>query len=257
MTTSQINSTVYVIENGSINSMTYGEYLINNGRDDTTSPNGVAARMHIREISGAQYKHIATDKMISQEDYNNLSEEQQERYAWYGELVNSYEIWSWGTGGNHPYYTGTSFETREEAELEIYSYFENYIENANCNIPSCFSSYEEAVQDLANLLDRSYEVVLRYQKLLEVTAIREAKEQAEREIIRNARKNEIQISIDADIARLKPLVDQQFKDEVLAAMTLSGNEKSKACSSAFTSFLNRVSSFPITSDFWKVFKGIK
>ena len=85
MTQEQLNSTVYFIDpkTNTIDSSSYRNFL-DNFKDLTTTPRGVAPRIHIRD----------------------------ER-----------ELWSWGIGGNHPYKL-SEYSNEEEAELALYETFE-------------------------------------------------------------------------------------------------------------------------------------
>jgi hypothetical protein len=60
MTTETLNQTgfIFVSYSNSIEELTYRDYLRQYGADETTSPNGVAPRIHVREIKGAVYEHI-------------------------------------------------------------------------------------------------------------------------------------------------------------------------------------------------------
>lgn len=91
MTTQQLEATGFTINGKTINSTTYRDYLSDYGSDETTSPRGVAPRLHIREVE------------------------------------EEYQIWSWGVGGNHPRYDGQTFDSKEEAELYLFECAEWYI----------------------------------------------------------------------------------------------------------------------------------
>ena len=257
MTTAQLNATGYIVIGREVKEITYSEYLSEYGGDETTSPNGIAPRMHIREVLGGVYQHVANGTMITEDEYDELSEEAQEWYNWYGEKVNQYQIWSWGVNGNHPSFTGTSFETEEEAQIDIYEYFESYIEHHNWDAPIFFNTIEEAITELANSLDRSEEVIKRYLKIAEITAAKNEALRIATEKINAENKAKMNAAVNEEVAILLPLVDEIFGNDVKEAQKLSGNDKSKACSAAFVSLLNRVGYGVVKSDFWKVFRAIK
>ena len=106
MTQKELDQKIFVVETF-IEEMLYSEFLYTHGSDETTTPDGIAPRMHIREIK---------DK---------------------------FQIWSWGVRGNNPFYTGTSFDCEENADLCIYDYYELDVKG-NDNTPSYFFSIEEA-----------------------------------------------------------------------------------------------------------------
>ena len=155
LTNEELNKTIYYldycectsensIENYKIVEDSYRNYLRDFGGDETTTPRGVAPRMHIREeeeecICGG------IDKNCWKCDGTGI--------------IKGFQIWSWGASGNHPYFVGTKFDTEEEAELEIYDYYRNYVENHNDNAPIWFDTFESALQDIAEVLDLKFEVV--------------------------------------------------------------------------------------------------
>lgn len=71
-----------------IEETTYGD-MVREFADETTTPNGVAPRMHVRE----------------------------------NEEEGTYELWSWGVQGNNPSFV-RSFDTEEEANYALYETFE-------------------------------------------------------------------------------------------------------------------------------------
>lgn len=52
-------------------------------------------------------------------------------------------------------------------------------------------------------------------------------------------------------------MDQEFKEDIAAAMLLTSKEKSNACQLALTQLLNRSHSMPIRTDFWQVLRILK
>ena len=136
------NEEIYIINhNNEVESMTWREYVCEFGADETTSPRGVAPRIHVREVAVMVYQNIETKDLIDEEDYDNLDEEEQDNFSFYGERQN-YEIWSWGVNGNNPRYLGPTFENEEEADNDILEHFEYYVQNKNDNAPSYFNTEE-------------------------------------------------------------------------------------------------------------------
>lgn len=135
MTQQQLNATGYVVltEEKSIEPITYRKYLNKYGQDYCTSPRGVCHRHHIRE--GGHSDAI------------------------------EYQIWSWGTLGNHPYYTGNSFDNLEDAQLYIYQTMERHVEK-DWDAPHFFFNYEEAVSDMASFFNKGEDVIRRYFQML-------------------------------------------------------------------------------------------
>ena len=231
MTTVQLYTTGYIVllSEPGIEAITYRSYLREYGREKTASATGSPPRMRTRK---------------------NKTEQ-----------GTQYQIWSWDANGNNPYYAGVSFGTKAAAELYIFEKIENYIQNEiqnkNWNAPTFFNDYEEAVKEMANLLDRSESVINRY---LELQAITECKNKAlrkEAESRKAESKLEMNNAIKAEAEILAPLVDAIFKNDVKEAQQLSGDEKTRACGAAMLNFLNRIDYGKIKSNFWEVFRAIK
>lgn len=132
-----------------IESSTYRDYLLDYGIDWCTSPRSTTDRAHIRE------------KEIKIELADGTTEVEYE-----------YEIWDWGVNGNNPYYLGKSFDNEEDAKLYLFELREDYIAKRNSNAPQFFNTYDEAVIELAAILNRREAVLRRY---LSISAIAERK----------------------------------------------------------------------------------
>ena len=145
---------VFAFDNGKIETMTYGEWCKEYGSDETTSPRGVAPRLHIREKENEVY--FLDGKEFSSKD--DLEEYIDDKYTDdnYNPLPNTpdiddiepeikitYQIWTWGVGGNHPKYTGTEFNTIEEAEEDLMEHFE-FNAHKSDQSSSIFDTEEEA-----------------------------------------------------------------------------------------------------------------
>ena len=135
---------VFIINpDNEVEQMTYEEYLNEYHSDDTTSPHGVANRIHIREKRGDIYTNVDTAENINESDYDNLDEDEQDNYKWVGEATIAWEVWTWGVLGNNPRYLDT-YDTEEEAYLSILEGKEYQYSNGNYDYPPHYESFEEA-----------------------------------------------------------------------------------------------------------------
>jgi hypothetical protein len=233
MTKQDLGNQVYYVVDGEVVESSYKDYLLEYGQDLTTSPNGISDRMHIREVK---------------DDEDNVIE---------------WQIWTWGVNGNHPAYTGTSFDNEEEADLYYYERCQWYISEKNWNAPCQYDSEEEAengiIERMADNDSIDKEVaasIYRKSKIVkearEIAAkIHPAKVTAEYE----ARKARLAIEVPAEAASLT--IDEQFKAAVKWANEASGNEKSQRSASALKGLLERNGRTEITSDFWQVYRILK
>lgn len=139
MTHEQLKHVGYIVCDGEIEATTYRDYLLDYGIDWCTSPRGNTDRAHIRE-----------EEIETELDNGDI------------EIECEYQIWDWGVNGNNPYYTGTSFDNEEDAELYLFELREGYIMNHNWDAPQFFNTYDEAVIELAAILNRREDVVRRY-----------------------------------------------------------------------------------------------
>jgi len=121
---------VYFINySNEIESMTYGAFCREFGGDETTSPRGIAPRIHIREV----------EKFVENED---------------GEITGTeieFQTWSWGIQGNHPSHIGPDFETEEEAENEVLEHFEYNLEKFDNTPPYYYSQSETEASLIENM----------------------------------------------------------------------------------------------------------
>ena len=128
MTNQKLEEKVYRIFDGKIEEITYKE-LLRDHADETTTPNGVAPRFHIRlNDEAAQAEH----------DNGNRS----------AEIAGGYQLWSWGTGGNNPFFTGKDFDTEAEAELALYDTFVYDLEKSDCSWSFYKSQLEEILKEM-------------------------------------------------------------------------------------------------------------
>lgn len=226
MTTQQLEATGFIcnFEEKSIEATTYRDYLLGYGQDLTTSPHGIADRMHTREVK---------------DDEGNTIE---------------WQIWSWGTG-NNPYYIGTSFDNEEDATLYYYERCEWYINEKNWDAPIFHDTKEEAIEDMANSLDKPTEVVVRYLAISAITARKNAEHREKINKENAERKEKLAIEVPAEAATIK--IDQIFVDGVKLLKNMEGQEKSNSSASMMKSLLQRNNIEKIKSDFWQVFRILK
>jgi len=122
--------------------------FVMNYAEETTSPRGVEDKLHIREKNGSIYQLLSDkDVFITETEFEDLSNEDQDLYEYYGESVIAYEVWNWGTNGNNPHMVD-SFETEEEAEDYIYDATYNYDYQNSANYRQYFESKEDALDEL-------------------------------------------------------------------------------------------------------------
>lgn len=241
--------------NRSIKPITYREYLDDYWSDLTTSPRGVEDRIHIREVEEGVFRHMASGVEVWESDYDDLEENEQDNYSFVGENTKEWQIWSWGTGGNHPYYTGTSFDNEEDAELYLYECKENDMYNGNCNVPRFLDTYEEAVTDMAEGLERSEEVIKRYLSIAEITARKAAEHRAKITREYEERKAIVEAEVQKEADSI--IIDDEFKAGVKWAEEVRGQEKSQRMASAMKGLLSRNGKEKIESDFWQVIRILK
>lgn len=226
MTTQELQSTGYIFlaAENSIKEITYRDYLLEYGQDLTTSPHGVADRLHFREVK---------------DDDGNTIE---------------WQAWTWGVGGNHPAYTGYSFESEEEANLYYYERCEWFINEKNWDAPLFHSTEDEAITDFVNSVDRGEDVIRRYLSISKITAAKAAQRRAQIEKENEERRQRLAIEVPKEAATIS--VDDEFLKDMEAAKIFSSKEKSKQQAQAFSRLLIR-QKIEIQTDFWQVFRIIK
>lgn len=115
---------------------TYGE-LVREFADETTTPNGVASRYHIRECHYCIYE--IDGKTWDERDYNHWTDASVASDAYADEAgfdlndiketeKTSYDLWSWGVSGNHPRKV-LSFDHEHEAEESLLESWESDMNN--------------------------------------------------------------------------------------------------------------------------------
>lgn len=206
----------FIFYDKEIDDLTYGEYLYKFGSDETTTPKGVAPRLHIRET---------------------------------GE---SFELWTWGVNGNHPALVSI-YDTEKEAYLAICEVWEENISYL-WDTPTFYKTTEELYEDLAQSFERRIEVISRYFDIEKVKKQRREtmrqKRIEERKIFEEAIKAEAElITPDFDFVQTISYINDN--PELYA-----GEEKSNALRIAFLSLLHRQNYGVIKTNFWKVFRII-
>lgn len=233
MTREQLKQTVYVVIDGEVEDMSYEDYLNEYGKDETTTPHGIGDRMHIREV---------------EDDEGNAIE---------------WQVWTWGVGGNHPAFSGTSFETEEEAEMYSFERKEWWIAEKNWDAPRWFDSEKEAEEDIIESyasnfgIDKEVAANIRRKEKI-VNQIRANKAAAHRAKITaeyEARKAYLAEAVPAEAATIT--IDQQFVEDLKAITGKNGNEKANRHTAAFKALLQRNGKEKIESDFWQVFRILK
>lgn len=244
MTQTQLNTVGFIVSDLQIQSLSYRDYLTEYGKDETTTPRGVADRMHIREVEVSD-----CDCQDTNEDGYILHEDDCK-----GEHI-EYQIWSWGVGGNHPYYTGTSFDNEEDAELYYYDLCEWYISEKNWDAPRFHDTEEEAMQDMADGCDKPIDVIRRYLSLKAITQRKEAEHRAQVTAEHDKRKAWLAIEVPKEAASI--IIDEEFKSAIKWAESATGNEKSNRIASAMKGLLSRNGKEKIDTDFWQVVRILK
>ncbi len=227
MTNEKLNTNGFIFssETNTIQPITYRDYLCEYGKDETTTPHGIGDRMHIREV---------------QDDEGNVIE---------------WQVWTWGANGNNPRYTGTSFDNAEDADLYYYERCEWFISEKNWDAPRWFENEYDAIQDMADSLERSPEVIIRYLSLSRITARKEAEHRAE--ITRQYEKRKAWLSVEVPKEADSITIDEDFKQAIKWAGEAAGKEKSDRMASAIKGLLSRNGIAEIKTDFWQVARILK
>ena len=122
---------VFIIKAGEIEEIDYIDYLWTYCSDQTTSPNGVEPRMHLRCSDCGRHENFYREKSKC----DNCGSE-------------FCEVWSWGTGGNNPYCISRGISWKEGCQT-IMDAMESYA--AEDDQHSFYSTREEAEERLAEM----------------------------------------------------------------------------------------------------------
>jgi hypothetical protein len=259
MTNETLNETIFYVQDGEIIKSTYREYLNEFGQDLTTSPRGIADRLHTREVKEQLMKHITTGVEIWESEYNELDEEDQANYSYNGETVKEWQMWSWGVGGNNPYHCGPDFDNEEDAELYYYDRSEWYVREKNWDAPQYFSTIEEAEEDIIQMMADeegiNLEVAASIYRKQQIVKQRRAEINAEITRKHNIEKAERNARVQPEADGIT--IDEQFKKDVANIATLTGKEKNDYCAKIMKELLSRNGKGFIESDFWQVFRILK
>lgn len=134
-------STIYIINaEGQVAQVNYND-LVWQSVDMTTSPRGVAPRLHIREEMWFKVGNDLFEKASDAEDAANDAEEDSGVRPAIEEITR-FEGWTWGHQGNFPKQIQV-FDTRENADEWLFKCAEIDFQN-DCNAPLTFNSQAEA-----------------------------------------------------------------------------------------------------------------
>lgn len=263
MTNEQLNQVGFIVTESGIEEISYKNYLLKYGKDETTTPRGIGDRMHIRERNEGLFKHIDTGAEIWESEYDNLDPDEQDNYKWYGEDTKEWQAWTWGVGGNHPQHCGPDFDNAEDAELYYYDRCEWYVREKNWNAPQFYDTEAEAdnciIEAIAADEDIDIEVAKHiYRKRKIVNAIREERRKIRHEQFlkeQKERKTYLSNAVPAEAEII--VIDQQFIDDLKAITGKNGSDKSNKHAAAFKALLQRNNKEKIESDFWQVFRILK
>ena len=217
MTQEELQATGFIVVDRDVVATTYKDYLKDYGMENVCSPRGVEDRLHIRE----------------------------------NEEEPTFEVWDWVGNGRKPRFIDT-YQTEEEANLFMWERAEWYVINKNWDAPCFYGTEAEAITDLADRLEKAYEVIERYLSFCAYCRKKEAERKKEWSRQYEAQKAALNIEIEKEAALIEP--DSEFQEALKKASKLSSEAKSEALSAAFITLLNRLGHGKIKSDFWKVFR---
>lgn len=215
LTQQQLDATVYVMSSDfRISSMSYAAFLDEYGRDMCTSPIGNQPRIHIREAQGD---------------------------------TTTYQIWTWGTNGNHPRLFQDFGTDLQAAQLDLYGYYHEYYLQQD-NAPSTYDSEDAAIEFTASGIGKPFDVLKRY-----IGFLKRADEQNRIDQERVEREYGALLQQTTDEAAAIQ-VDEEFQRAIRTARNIADStNKTKAISAAFLALLDRLKYGRIRSDFWKVY----
>lgn len=117
------NMAIFVIENGEVEKTNLFDHVMASATE-VTSPRGIWNKIFVEEVEIEKYRRLGTESSITEDEYNNLSEEEQENYESIG--VFNYAVKEW----RQPYINGAKtielFDTEEEADNECFRLHEAY-----------------------------------------------------------------------------------------------------------------------------------
>ncbi len=211
--------------------------------DETTSPRGVAPRMHIR-VNGYCDWCVESEGLIKVG--GNIEEEKDCEI----------ELWTWGTSGNYPAFV-QSFETIEEAEEENFRLLYEYDFLTDDQRSTWYTQdYEEAEIEASEIMEISVECFRSYNKHKALANQIKAERTEKARIEREKQGEDLKTKIREEANKI--VVDEQFKQDVKKVYDelQVGENKSKGLSVAFNGLLSRNNIVKITTDYWQVFRII-
>ena len=163
MTQKKLNRTVYVITGNldtlhDIETMTYAEYLREYWADECNTPRGTAPRLFVEMKERTVWTlpdgtTFDTDNGNDEDDVQSYieahnDEEGADGDRWpadpesYSVTLDEYEIRRWMPNGRHRLVE--TYTTEEEAERELYLYWERSYHTESRNAPEMFDTFDEA-----------------------------------------------------------------------------------------------------------------
>lgn len=131
---------IFIVEDGAIVQADYEEMVLQYA-EQTTTPNGVGPKYHIREEVWFKVGNDLFDRQYEAEEVADDAEQDTGDRPAIEEVVR-FVAWTWGHQGNCPRRI-TTFETQEEADAWLFECAEIDFQN-DCNSPLWFGSQEEA-----------------------------------------------------------------------------------------------------------------
>lgn len=139
--------TIYVIENGDVEETNLYDHVMASATE-VTSPIGVQNRIFVEVVEVEGYLKISAHQSITEGEYNDLSEQEQEGYESIG--IFKYAIKDWGRNATNRFpKTVELFDTEEEAEDECFRLHEAYdFANDDQRDTQYWLTEDEALADL-------------------------------------------------------------------------------------------------------------
>lgn len=120
------NTTIFAIcYNGipEVQEMSLHEFICESA-EETTTPRGVGYKMFTREVIGGIFQRVGFSETISEAEYDNLTEEEQDDYKFIGEAPVAYQLCEWKPNGR--VHVIDTYETEEAVNDEWYTRTYNY-----------------------------------------------------------------------------------------------------------------------------------
>lgn len=167
-----------------VEELTYQTYLYEYGSDECTSPRGVMNRVFYEKVMVDRYWNKEKNILIDKDEFNSLEDEEQKAFEWIE--VEMYAIKQWGYDNRLK--TVITFDDEDDAILYEAEWMENNLEK-NHNVPEFYDNKDDAIVEMANVLEKPFEVIERYMIFVE-RANKKKKEAEERSYIEYKKKCE-------------------------------------------------------------------